>query len=80
MDVKSRRQQKTSPLMSEVCKENAVKSNRVKRGLYTDGSKKWNADYVGAFNILRLYFQTNGIEKQIDPLKIADPYVVKVAA
>ena len=22
----------------------------------------------------------NGIEKQIDPLKIADPYVVKVAA
>lgn len=70
----------TSPLMPKVCKGNAVKSNRVKRGLYTDGSKKWNADCVGAFNILRLYFQKNGIEKQIDPLKIADPYVVKVAA
>ena len=26
------------------------------------------------------YYQKNGIEKQIDPLKIADPYVVKVAA
>ena len=70
----------TSPLMPKVCKENAEKSNRVKRGLYTDGSKIWNADCVGAFNILRLYFQKNGIEKQIDPLKIADPYVVKVAA
>lgn len=70
----------TSPLMPKVCKENAVKSNRVKRGLYTDGDKIWNADCVGAFNILRLYFQKNGIEKQIDPLKIADPYVVKVAA
>ena len=69
----------TSPLMSEVCKENAEKSNRIKRGLYTDGDKRWNADCVGAFNILRLYFQTNGIEKQMDPLKIADPYVIKVA-
>ena len=29
----------TSPLMPEVCKENAEKSNRVKRGLYTDGNK-----------------------------------------
>ena len=69
----------TSPLIPEVCKENAEKSNRVKRGLYTDGDKRWNADCVGAFNILRLYFQTNGIEKQMDPLKIADPFVIKVA-
>ena len=69
----------TSPLMSEVCKENAEKSNRIKRGLYTDGDKRWNADCVGAFNILRLYFQTNGMEKQMDPLKIEDPYVIKVA-
>lgn len=68
-----------SPLMSEVCKESAEKSNRIKRGLYTDGDKRWNADCVGAFNILRLYFQMNGIEKQMDPLKIADPYVIKVA-
>lgn len=69
----------TSPLMSDVCKESAEKSNRIKRGLYTDGDKRWNADCVGAFNILRVYFQTNGIKKQMDPLKIADPYVIKVA-
>ena len=47
--------------------------------LFVGGDKRWNADCVGAFNILRLYFQTNGIEKQMDPLKIADPYVIKVA-
>ena len=41
----------TSPLIPEVCKENAEKSNRVKRGLYTDGDKRWNADCVGAFNV-----------------------------
>lgn len=70
----------TSPLMPRVCRGKAVKSNRVMRGLYTDSGKRWNADCVGAFNILRLYFQINGIEKHMDPLKIADPYVIKVAA
>lgn len=34
----------TSPLIPEVCKENAEKSNRVKRGLYTDGDKRWNVN------------------------------------
>lgn len=47
----------TSPFMDTVCKQNANKDNRVNRGLYIDGGYSWNADSVGAFHILRLYFQ-----------------------
>ena len=39
----------TSPLMPVVCKENAVKSKRVKRGLYTDGSKKMECRLCRSF-------------------------------
>ena len=70
----------TSPLAPEVCRVFAKKSNRVKRGLYKDGEYAWNADVVGAFNILRLYFQERGIPVKLDPQKIRDPYVLKVAA
>ena len=69
----------TSPLKESVCKENAEKSNRVKRGLYKDGNYYWNADCVGAFNILRLYFQATGIATKMDPQYIASPHVAKVA-
>ena len=62
-----------------VCKKNAEKQKRVKRGLYEDGSFSWNADCVGAFNILRLYFQTNGMENRLNPMEIKCPYIVKVA-
>ena len=69
----------TSPFSDKVNKENAIKSNRVKRGLYKDGNITWNADCVGAFNILRLYFQSNKIGTFLEPLSIKVPYVVKVA-
>ena len=69
----------TSPLKPDVCKENAEKHKRVKRGLYQDESFSWNADCVGAFNILRLYFQTNGMENRLNPMEIKSPYIVKVA-
>ena len=70
----------TSPLMDTVCKQNANKNNRVERGLYIDGDNSWNADSVGAFNILRLYFQTQKIDTRLDPISISSPEVTKVAA
>ena len=69
-----------SPLMPVVSKNNACRSNRVKRGLYRDGNHSWNADCVGAFNILRLYFQKNKINICLDPMEIKSPHIVKVAA
>lgn len=69
-----------SPLMPIVSKNNACRSNRVKRGLYRDGNHSWNADCVGAFNILRLYFQKNKINICLDPMEIKSPHIVKVAA
>ena len=70
----------TSPLMDTVCKQNANKNNRVERGLYIDGDYSWNADSVGAFNILRLYFQAQKIDTRLDPISISSPEVTKVAA
>lgn len=69
----------TSPLMPKVCREYADKSNRVSRGHYVDGKMSWNADCVGAYNILRLYL--NDIDKKIHmtPYDIKEPCVVNVA-
>ena len=69
----------TSPLSEKVSRENARKRNRVKRGLYEDRGYVWNADSVGAFNILRLYVSSKGKEIRPDPNEIRPPYVVKVA-
>lgn len=44
------------------------------------GSYNWNADSVGAFNILRLYFQAQKIDTRLDPISISSPEVTKVAA
>jgi putative transposase len=68
-----------SPLVDTVSVETAHKENRVHRGLYIDQGYLWNADCVGAFNILRLYFSEAGISKRLDPYAIKTPYVVKVA-
>ena len=70
----------TSPLSPEVNKANANKSNRVKRGLYVDGSFSWNADCVGAYNILRLYLKAKKVDVRLNPTSIKEPYVLKVAA
>lgn len=66
--------------MDTVCKQNANKDNRVKRGLYVDGGYNWNADSVGAFNILRLYFQKQKIDTRLNPVSILTPEIIKVAA
>lgn len=48
---------RTSPKAKAVDKTHAVKSNRKKRGLYKDGADIYNADSVGAYNIMRVYLQ-----------------------
>ena len=44
-----------SPNSLKVSKKYAAKNNRRKRGLYFDSNMIYNADCVGAYNILRLY-------------------------
>ena len=44
-----------SPLSREVSRSCAEPSNRRKRGLYCDETGKYNADALGAFNIMRKY-------------------------
>lgn len=65
-----------SPLSPKVSKRYAKKSNRKQRGLYVDGDKQWNADVVGAYNILRLYLNN---AKRKSPV-IQNPQIIKVAA
>ena len=47
--------------------------------MYTDGGMYWNADCVGAYNILRLYLIKNG-KPVPKPSGLSNPYVLKVAA
>lgn len=66
-----------SPLVKKVCKETAVKSNRISRGLYRDGNMIFHADCVGAYNILRLFQQSHG--KEITkPIGLSSPIKVSV--
>lgn len=66
-----------SPASPEVSKKYAEKSKRVKRGLFVDGDESWNADAVGAYNILRLFRQRTGLDICMENIKT--PYVRKVA-
>ena len=68
-----------SPLQPQVSKKYATKNKRIVRGLFKDGIYSWNADCVGAFNILRLFFQTNDINITLNPFSIKTPTVIKVA-
>ena len=68
-----------SPLSKGVSKRYAKKENRVQRGLYIDGKYTWNADTVGAFNILRKYLKKQNIQKELNPLGIKPPFVWKVS-
>ena len=53
-----------SPYADVVSKEVAEKSNRKERGLYLVRGEVFNADAVGAYNIMRKYFAISGIEKE----------------
>ena len=50
-----------SPFSPMVDKAYADNKNRVKRGLFKYGSAVWNADSVGAYNILRIYLRMQGL-------------------
>lgn len=70
----------TSPLKPEVSKVYAEPDNRVKRGLYADNDMSWNADCVGAYNILRRYLKAEKLDNvYLDPLNIKVPQIAKVA-
>ena len=68
-----------SPFAPVVNKANATKNKRKHRGLYIDKRILFNADSVGAFNILRLYAQKTK-EYISTPLKgLSSPNRIKVA-
>jgi putative transposase len=48
---------KCAPNSKDVTKKCASGANRKRRGLYVDGKDIYNADSVGAYNILRLYLK-----------------------
>lgn len=66
-----------SPTSTAVSKKYAQKSNRKNRGLYVENKNIWNADAVGAYNILRLYFQSQKKCVGFKPTHLSNP--VKVA-
>lgn len=79
ISVKEAYSSQCSPLSPAVSREYAEPKKRIKRGLYTDGGMFWNADCVGAYNILRLYLIKNG-KPVPKPSGLSNPYVLKVAA
>ena len=68
-----------SPLSPEVEKRYAQPCNRKQRGLYRDGNRKYNADAVGAYNILRKYLSVSGEKKELSVTGLKTPEIIKVA-
>ncbi|WP_347044610.1 zinc ribbon domain-containing protein [Blautia wexlerae] len=68
-----------SPLSPEVSKRYAEASNRKERGMYITDGVKFNADAVGAFNILRKYLSVSGKQKELSVTGLKNPEIIKVA-
>lgn len=68
-----------SPFSKEVSKECAARRNRCMRGLYKDHGVIFQADAVGAYNILRKYFTVSGRNQELSVSGLSDPKVIKVA-
>ena len=69
-----------SPLSPEVSKRYAEASNRKERGIYITDGVRFNADAVGAFNILRKYLSVSGKQKELSVTGLKTPEIIKVAA
>ena len=69
-----------SPLSSEVSKRYAEASNRKERGMYITNGVRFNADAIGAFNILRKYLSVSGKQKKLSITGLKNPEIIKVAA
>ena len=68
-----------SPLSPEVGKRYAEPSNRKERGSYRDGNRVYNADAVGAYNILRKYHSVSEIKRELSVTGLKTPEIIKVA-
>ena len=68
-----------SPYAEEVSKAVATKKNRKKRGLYVIEGKSFNADAVGAYNIMRKYFAVSGIDGNVSVSGLESTRLLKVA-
>ena len=79
VSVKESYSSQCSPLSPSVTKKYADPNKRVVRGLYQEGLMIWNADCVGAYNILRIYLASVHKPKPI-PKGLSVPQVIKVAA
>ena len=69
-----------SPLSPEVSKRYAEASNRKERGMYITNGVRFNADAIGAFNILRKYLSVSGKQKKLSVTGLKNPEIIKVAA
>lgn len=65
-----------SPRSQSVSKACANKTNRQKRGLYKEAGNIWNADAVGAYNILR---KNKGMTEYFPIKGLSNPEIIKVA-
>ncbi len=68
-----------SPLSEDVSEIYAHKSNRTARGLYADAGRVFNADAVGAYNILRKYCAISGTDISMSVSGLSSTEVIKAA-
>lgn len=68
-----------SPYAKKVSAVYGEKRNRKKRGLYVVGEEVFNADAVGAYNIMRKYFAVSGIETEMSVSGLKNTKLMKVA-
>ena len=68
-----------SPKSLEISRKYAEKRKRRNRGLYKDGEEIYNADAVGAYNILRKYMQKIEGEESLLITGLSSPKIIKVA-
>ena len=62
-----------SPVSPLVDKRFANKTNRVYRGLFKEGNNVYNADIVGAYNIMRIYRQNNNDNFLMPKVGLSNP-------
>ena len=68
-----------SPKSPEISRKYAEKKNRRNRGLYRDGDEVYNADAVGAYNILRKHMENTEREESLMITGLSSPKIIKVA-
>ncbi len=68
-----------APTSKEVSKGYGKKQNRINRGLYIDGNDIYNADSVGAYNIMRKYAVKTKQKYHMPISGLSNPTVIKVA-